>query len=373
MASKFVGTNEGRKVISFYLGDAGTELVNSLENAASADIGPDKAKELISGIFKLSLKAKLLHDEKLITRDEYLDFTEPINSLAMMVYDTLRSDREEKVDLKKLSLKFAQLESMIVEMLRKHIKGRNVQLCSEIFKYFGGVKFLEKFLHSSELEEDRIIFTKNLHIAMRQRMEEEDMLPPPKKCAQAQCKKDAEPSDGIFCGSNCCAEHHREQYARLLKNPSIYHFLVENGKTYKPVLDIIEAEMPPQCPGFLRACHNYTTVKDNLRLIFAEELHSKYLGEKAKKSKKIDCVSGEEKKIILETVRKSREEKALPPIKLYDTAKEQVLKELEPIFLKTVVPSEAYKRYVKTRNMDYLPTSPKHSARSKGKPKSPKS
>jgi len=65
-----------------YLGPSGSLLMGSLERAASLDIGAKAAKRLTTTLLKTAFKAKIMHDEHLITRKDHLRMITPINALA---------------------------------------------------------------------------------------------------------------------------------------------------------------------------------------------------------------------------------------------------------------------------------------------------
>jgi len=65
-----------------YLGQSGSLLMASLERAASLDIGAKEAKRLTTVLLKTAFKAKIMHDEHLITRKDHLRMMAPVNALA---------------------------------------------------------------------------------------------------------------------------------------------------------------------------------------------------------------------------------------------------------------------------------------------------
>mmetsp|Transcript_13089 Transcript_13089/g.25363 ORF Transcript_13089/g.25363 Transcript_13089/m.25363 type:complete len:367 (-) Transcript_13089:116-1216(-) len=336
VATKGASSKMGQAAILHYLGDAGKHLAEALKEAATICLSEKESKELMTDIFVLSCKAKVLHDAKRITDQDKTEFANPINNMSLAFWRSLEASRKgEQVDIVNLSLKIAQLEAQVVKLLSMHVKAKNIDRAARVFGYFGSTEFLSALLQDNKLRGTMNTFYKYLTAIMTERLELEDLLPPPKICRHPKCTQVAAQEEGKFKGSLYCYQHHHQQYKGLVANPSIHHFLDENGLSCRPIQAKLCASLPPNCASFYAAIHNYQRAPERVRRVFAEGIREKYLDEK--QDTYLECLSDKCRQ-GLET--KSADEH------LFDEAKAELLALLQPLFTSQVLGTQEYAEYI---------------------------
>jgi len=85
-ASKGAKSSMGQKAILHFLGAQGTNILSALQNAATRDVGEQKAKALMENVYVLACKSKVLYDAKLITPANTREFIAPVNQLAVGIF-----------------------------------------------------------------------------------------------------------------------------------------------------------------------------------------------------------------------------------------------------------------------------------------------
>lgn len=334
LASMGAKSTVGQKTISHFLGVPGTNLLQSLQGAAAKDVGEQRAKALIEDIYILACKGKVLYDAKIITPQNTKEFVAPVNQTCLAIFLILEEKRKnpsKNADCSGVALKFAQLESLVVNLLKPHIKDKNVEKTKEVFKYFGSKRFLDLFVNNPNYHEFKTTLhrskplasplissylapisfllshcllcvvcyvsmcvcqnhlPRNLKLLIVDRLEEACLLPPPRLCKAPECQVEALDEDGKFAGSNYCTVHHEKQYNALLKEPNVHHFLAENGCDYEPFIEMADKFFPPNARLMYRGISNYLTTTQRLRKNFAEGIYEKYLSDNA--TNKVTCLS----------------------------------------------------------------------------------
>lgn len=156
LASMGAKSTVGQKTISHFLGVPGTNLLVALQGAATKDVGEAKAKALIENIYILACKGKVLYDAKIITHQNTKEFVAPVNQTCIAIFLLLEEKRKnpsKQADCTGLALKFAQLESLVINLLKPHIKEKNIEKTKEVFKYFGSKRFLDLFVNNPNFHE----------------------------------------------------------------------------------------------------------------------------------------------------------------------------------------------------------------------------
>jgi len=321
-------------------------MLMCLQNAAIKHIGEAKAKALVENVYVLACKAKVLYDAKMITPANTREFTNPINQLAIGIFQLLENRKKsptKPVDVTPVALKFAQMEAMLTNLLRPLIKEKNLQKVNEVIGYFGSKNFLEMFVNDPEYHEFKATLHKNLKALIKERLEDVDIMPPPRQCKANNCNGEALDEDGKFAGSQYCATHHEEQFKRLLKDPDVHHFLVENGSDYDPFVEIADKYFPPNSRLMYRGCVNYIDAGVKIRKIFAEGIWEKYLAPKC--SNPVTCLSAG---CVAEI--EAKYQTGDPTC--FDKARAELLAVFRPVFKERFLNTEAYKDYVGTRRLE---------------------
>jgi len=344
LASKTAGSKAGRKAVEHFLGDAGSQLVNCLETVAAKDSSTQKAKDLIETVLKLAFKSKLLHDEHLLTPQDVETFVEPVNNLAITIFKKLQYSlglrQDDPADIPALNLRFVQLEDLLVNFLKKHVKVSTVEKAAAVCQYFGSPQFLTFFLQSDGCRKDRQLFYKSLQVVMRTVIPEEDLQPPVVPCKNTGCPDPAcHPDGGEFMGSLYCLKHHSQYFAQLSK-PSVMHCF--QGRRYEPFYKWCGEALPSNSVNFVVSVVNFNQAKKNALVIFADELYKKYVAENSRYrvELKADTVTTIETRLKApgNDVEKHRD--------VFDVAKMEVVATLEPIFLKGFVTSAAWAKFL---------------------------
>jgi len=294
----------------------------------------------------LACKAKILYDAKMITPANTREFTNPINQLAIGIFQVLETRKKQPTkpaDVTPVALKFAQMEAMLTSLLRPLIKEKNLQKVNEVLGYFGSKQFLEMFVNDPSYHEFKTTLHKNLKALIKERLEDVDFMPPPRQCKAPHCASEALDEDGKFAGSQYCAPHHEEQYKALVKNPNVHHFLVENGADYDPFIVIADQCFPPNSRLMYRGCVNYTETSPKIRKIFADGIWEKYLAQKA--SNPVTCLS---EACIAEI--QAKYQSGEPGC--FDGARTELLAVFTPIFRERFLNTEPYKDYMGTRRLE---------------------
>lgn len=346
LASKGAKSTMGQKAILHFLGERGTNMLMCLQNAAIKNIGEAKAKALVENVYVLACKAKVLSDAKLITYSNTKEFTAPINQLAIAIFQVLETRKKQPTkaaDVTPVALKFAQMEAMLVNLLRPLIKEKNLNKVNEVIGYFGSKNFLEMFVNDPSYHEFKATLHKNLKALIKERLEDVDFMPPPRICRVHTCTSEALDEDGKFAGSQYCAPHHDEQYKALLKDPNVHHFLVENGSDYDAFIAMADKYFPPNSRLMYRGCVNYMEASPKIRKIFAEGIWEKYLSPKA--ANRVTCLTPACVAAIAEKYQSG------DPA-CFDTARAELKAVFTPLFNEHFLHTEAYKDYVSTRRLD---------------------
>jgi len=297
-------------------------------------------------VYVLACKGKVLYDAKLITPQNTKEFVSPVNQACLAIFMLLEEKRKnpsKPVDITNIALKFAQLESLVVTLLKPHIKEKNQEKVLEVFKYFGSKRFLDLFVNNQAYHEFKTTLHRNLKILIVDRLEEASLLPPARLCKATDCSAEALDEDGKFAGSQYCLQHHEQQYHQLLKAPNCHHFLVENGCDYEPFLAMTDKYFPPNSRMMYRGTHNYQETNNRLRKNFAEGLYEKYLSATA--PNKVTCLSPACVAKIQATYKSAE-------VHLYDETNAELAAVFAPIFKEHFLNTEAYKEYISSRKWE---------------------
>jgi len=230
----------------------------------------------------------------------------------------------------------------VLNLLKPHIKQKNIDKATEVFRYFGSKRFLDMFVNNPSYHEFKTTLHRNLKLLIVDRLEEASLLPPPRLCKTPECQAEALNEDGKFAGSHYCATHHERQYNALLKEPSVHHFLAENGFDYEPFILMADKYFPPNARMMYRGTHNYQETNSRLRKNFAEGIFDKYLADNA--PNKVTCLSPA-------CVEKVKQTYKAAEVTCYDGCKTELAAVLTPIFKQHFVNSEPYKEYLITRKL----------------------
>jgi len=343
LASKTAGSKAGRKAVEHFLGDAGSQLINCLEAVATKDSSAQRGKELIETVLKLAFKAKLLHDEHLLTPPEIEGFVEPVNALASMIFKKLQHSlgirQDDPAEIHAISLRFAQLEELLVNFLKKHVKATTVDKAVDVCQYFGGPKFLTFFLQSDVCRKDRQMFYKSLLVVMKAVLPEEDLQPPLVPCKTTGCPDSSAHPDGRdFMGSSYCIKHHNDYFLQLSK-PSVLHCL--QGRRYEAFYQWSAQALPQNSLNFVVYVYNFTQAKKTALFIFAEELFKKYVAANSRYrvELKADTVAEIEQRI--KTPGDVEQHRTL-----FNGARAEVVSTLEPIFLQGFVSTPEWEKFL---------------------------
>jgi len=344
--SKVAKSTMGQKAILHFLGERGTNMLMCLQNAAIKHIGDAKAKALVENVYVLACKAKVLYDAKMITYSNTKEFTAPINQLAIGIFQVLETRKKQPTkpaDVTPVALKFAQMEAMLTNLLRPLIKERNLNKVNEVIGYFGSKQFLDVFVNDPNYHEFKATLHKNLKALIKERLEDVDIMPPPRACKVHNCVSEALDEDGKFAGSQYCATHHDEQYKALLKEPNAHHFLVENGSDYHPFVAMADQYFPPNSRLMYRGCVNYLDANAKIRKIFAEGIWEKYLAPKS--ANQVSCLSAA-------CVAEIQAKYLSGDPTCFDAARAELKAVFTPLFNQHFLNTEAYKDYISTRRLD---------------------
>jgi len=321
-------------------------MLMCLQNAAIKHIGEAKAKALVENVYVLACKAKVLYDAKMITHSNTKEFTAPINQLAIGIFQVLETRKKlptKPADVTPVALKFAQMEAMLTNLLRPLIKEKNLNKVNEVIGYFGSKQFLDVFVNDPNYHEFKATLHKNLKALIKERLEDVDIMPPPRACKVHNCSSEALDEDGKFAGSQYCAPHHDEQYKALLKEPNAHHFLVENGSDYDPFVAMADQYFPPNSRLMYRGCVNYIDANAKIRKIFAEGIWEKYLAPKS--ANQVSCLSAA-------CVAEIQAKYLSGDPACFDAARAELKAVFTPLFNQHFLNTEAYKDYISTRRLD---------------------
>jgi hypothetical protein len=235
------------------------------------------------------------------------------------------------------------MESSLLVLLKPLIKEKNQKKVSETMQYFGGTAFLDTFVNDVHYHEFKSTLQKNLKSLINERLEEIDLISPPRLCKSQGCQSEAADEDGKFAGSHYCVTHHDTQYKALMKDPDVHHFLVENGFDYEPFVVMADKHFPPHTRLFYRGAQNYAEASPKIRKIFAEGVWEKYLAPNA--THPVKCLSA----ACLADVQKNL--KSGDP-GVYQGCQKELKVIFTPIFKMHFLKSEAFQDYVNTRRLE---------------------
>lgn len=340
-ASKTAQTKLGRKVIFSYLGDSANALLDSLKTAAKRDAGKKKAEKMIKLILKLALKGKLLYDEKYITPVHIRSMVNPVNDMTTKLYEGLEYEGPMPAHMfGLLHAKFTVLEDLLVQIIGPNMQPKNVDKLREVIQYFGGEHLLSLLLNDPNYKQERDTIEGAVGALVAPLIEEERDRRA--RCADPECENPHLKAGGGFRGSPLCAYHHNEVVERHLKDPSVMHFLVEDGRNYKPFQAVADKHFSANSSAFVLAIHNYEhKAAPNVRRLFAEAIHEKYLAKGASNPVEL----GEEHRAKIEKVLQNLKNMERPEPSLYSEAARSVLSHMDPAFNEFKA-SKDYKSYV---------------------------
>lgn len=295
-------------------------------------------------MLKLAFKAKLLHDEHLLTPPEVESFVDPVNSLATLIYAKLQYSlglrQVAPVDIPSIALRFAQLEDLLVSFLKKHVKASTVEKASKVCQYFGGTHFLSFFLNSEDCRKDRQLFYKSMQVVMKAILPEEDLQPPTVPCKTTGCHDPSCHPDGReFMGSSYCIKHHNEYFAQL-SQPSILHCL--QGRRYEEFFVWATKALPQNSLNFVVSVNNFSQAKRTALVIFAEELYKKYVAENSRYRVQLKDQTVADIEHHVKSPVSDMEQHRI----IFDTAKSEVVESLEPLFLQGFVASPNWEKFL---------------------------
>jgi len=280
LASKTAETKMGRKVISTFLGDEGVKILHTIKQAATKDVGKDRAKQIKQIIIKFALKAKVLQDSGSIKKKDVWLMAEPINTMALHLYDGLkpRPGNAGAVDIKPIVADIAHVRDLCVQLLKPHTKPSNIQKMVDTFNYLGGEKFLGLLLIDDKFEEEKHVcyqgIRKIVQPLLRARKYDDSMN---QLCQFTRCNEYVVEARGEFRGSNNCLAHHQQNVEQFLAKPTLLHFLVGDGADYFPFQEAMKARCERYVRKFWLTINRYKRSKENIRVVFAEEIFKKYL------------------------------------------------------------------------------------------------
>jgi len=260
-----------------------------------------------------------------------------------MLLEAKKKQPGKSADVTPVALKFAQIESSLLLLLKPLIKEKNQNKVSETIKYFGGTAFLELFVNDMNYHEFKTTLHKNLKSLINERLEETDLMAPPRLCKSQGCSSEALEEDGKFAGSHYCQQHHEEQYKIFIKDPDVHHFLVENGFDFEPFVNMADKFFPPNARLLYRGSFNYTEAAPNIRKIFAEGIFEKYLGGNA--THPVKCLSA----ACVESIQKSL--RTGDPA-CFEASQAELKAIFTPLYKQHFFGSEEYKEYVATRKCE---------------------
>lgn len=251
-------------------------MLNNLKSAAKRDAGKAKAEKMVRITLKIALKAKLMYDNKLITEADARELIGPVNEMVSKLHEGLEMDSKMPVHLISLiHAKFDVVEGLVCKLVKKHMTPKNIQKMRDVFAYFGSVRFLDLLLNDDKYSTEREAVEQSVGVLVQPLLDERQQMEA--VCTKIDCYNTNVPAQGKFRGTGLCAMHHTEVRARQLKNPDVIHFITEEGKLYKPFVQMSAKYFPAESGDLVRAISNFQNAAENVRQLFAEALYEKYL------------------------------------------------------------------------------------------------
>jgi len=175
--------------------------------------------------------------------------------------------QDDPAEIPAIALRFAQLEDLLVNFLKKHVKASTVEKAAKVCQYFGGTHFLGFFLQSDVCRKDRQLFYKSMQTVMKAVLPEEDLQPPVVPCKTPGCSDQSCHPDGReFMGSSYCVKHHNEYFAQLA-HPSVLHCL--QGRRHEEFFIWSAKALPQNSVNFVVSVINFSQAKRTALVIFA--------------------------------------------------------------------------------------------------------
>jgi len=159
-AAKTANTAVGKKVMKSIVNEETTTLLNALKALVQAESGSArKAEELEANILKIAVKAFLLVENKDLKGSDFLKADAPLrtafNLLVKVFNGRKRAKRERVIEaLEKVEKELQDAQNIIVELLSKHIKTKNMMRLTSIFGTVANLKFLETIFYDDTIEDE---------------------------------------------------------------------------------------------------------------------------------------------------------------------------------------------------------------------------
>jgi hypothetical protein len=353
-ASKTAQSRLGRAVIVTFLGEEGNSALNALRSAIEKHKNAASAKEYFTTIIKMAIKAKLLQDERLITRLQASSLSEPLQSLSLQLYALIKPKpvklqevvetgeiieaKQRAPDPAKFSAECSRFKELISNIVKLHMKQENLNKLRELFDYLGSSEFLSELCSNPRYEEEkhaiyiglRKLIYPNL-IAQKLEKEENHL------CTVENCGEfNLQPSYS-FRGSNKCLFHHDSAVTAFINKPTLQHFLFGDGRDYLPFINSLSVNTQRHSRKLAIALHQFTACKPAVRAVFADEIYKKYLAKNCPCRYNLPQAQLE----FIETLLEAKE-----LIHCYDELKAELFKHLDTYFSNKWCKSAALSLYI---------------------------
>jgi hypothetical protein len=339
LCTKTAQTKLGRKAIAHFLGEEGNKLLGALKSSALKEGGKKRAATVKLLIFKMALKGKVLSDAGLIKKKDVWLLTDPINSLALKLYEAVKP-QPNCVDVAPLVVEIAKVRDMILNLMRQHVSKSNLDKLDEVMRYIGGQPFLHQFMNSDKFENEKRTVFQSMRILVQPILKDrrfDDQMQ--ELCIL--CQEFAVESSEGFQGSSYCLVHHDERVQAFLKAPSLRHFLDGDGKDYFPFQAAVKKDVERYIRKLWLCCEAYRQAKPHLRGVFADELWRKYL----KRGSQHHVPVPELVLANIEPRLPSREET------VFDELEQNLFERMDIYFQQDFLPSELFQDYVKAYSL----------------------
>jgi hypothetical protein len=160
LSTKTADSSLGRSLIIQSLGPHGEELFFTLFDSIRVHFGEKISLELQADLLKISLKTKILFDEKILTPETFSPLDKPVRDYFFQVLRDLSIKEELKdqsifVSPDEIIRTIEPVRKAVVEIFSSRIKPRNVDKIKSLFDHFYSKEYLAKLLNDKAFSEAR--------------------------------------------------------------------------------------------------------------------------------------------------------------------------------------------------------------------------
>jgi len=155
IAGKFMTSSLGQKIIP----SQARGLLKALRRILAKVYGEKKAKEVIRGIIKLIVKAKIIVDEKKVTEEDFLQADAPLRKAFNVIVDLYDYygdpvNAKTKLAFETASKHLQEVGGILSNLMKPYLQPKNLQRLKDVFDVLSAVDFYVKAWENPDTNKD---------------------------------------------------------------------------------------------------------------------------------------------------------------------------------------------------------------------------